>query len=87
MKKRILVVKKENVGMSNKEAEEMVKRLYDKTPYVRSDEEASKPKAKCHMCCVTYEVQFMIDTAGKKYPVVVCPECRGTDYQERLGRW
>ena len=34
-KQGIIIVRNDSIGMSNKDAEELVKQLYDKTPYVR----------------------------------------------------
>jgi len=83
--KRTIIVGNDSIGMSNKDAEELVKQIYDRTPYVRKQKEYTKPMAKCHICFITYEVQFMVDVNGRVYPVLACPKCKGTDYQEMLG--
>jgi hypothetical protein len=36
MEKGVIIVYKDSIGMSDKEAEELVKQLFDKTPYVKS---------------------------------------------------
>lgn len=41
--------------------------------------------AKCHLCCSEYIVKaFFTGLHGERIPIVICPTCKRTEYQERL---